>query len=108
MADDIVEDDSPELRIELEDNGAGTTVVLGGELDLSNADQLESTLQDLTKEAPVALEFDLADLDFMDSSGIAVLIRYASVANVSIVRCSESVRRLLRATGLLDFLRVAP
>jgi anti-anti-sigma factor len=47
-------------------------VALRGELDLASADGLVNWLLDISGSTVV---IDLADLTFMDSSGIAVMIR---------------------------------
>ena len=48
-------------------------VIVSGELDISTAPSLEAIVASLTAEHPERLIFDLSDLRFMDSAGIAVL-----------------------------------
>jgi anti-anti-sigma factor len=84
-------------------------VVLGGELDSSNAGILEERIAPLTTPPPACIAFDLADLRFMDSAGIAVLI--ATAAHVPVVEVrnpSAILRRVLEASGLSSVLRIAP
>jgi anti-sigma B factor antagonist len=101
------------LRIAIESSQREDRVVigLGGELDLSNADQLEAAIQAaLRDKAPhQTLIFDLADLRFMDSSGLAVLIRTAGEGiTVRLREASPVIREIVNATGLADIVRVDP
>jgi anti-anti-sigma factor len=99
--------------IETEEQPTGLVITLTGDLDLSNAAELEAVLDRVLPLPPGIhpdrLVFDLDGLRFMDSSGIALLLRSASrVTAVSIARPSDIVRRLLEATGLVEVLHVEP
>ncbi|HZU73688.1 MAG TPA: STAS domain-containing protein [Acidimicrobiales bacterium] len=96
------------LRITVRDDPAGAVIALGGDLDVSNADELAAALDPLLAAKPARLVFDLAELRFMDSSGIAQLLRSAAVVPVSVVHVSHIVRRVLEATGLIEALGVEP
>ncbi|MHB8532083.1 MAG: STAS domain-containing protein [Solirubrobacteraceae bacterium] len=56
--------------------GAGSlrTVVLSGELDLSAAPSLVSTVAELCRDGAETIELDLRELSFIDSSGIHALV----------------------------------
>ena len=81
---------------------AGTQVViLSGELDSSNAASLQERVESIPPQPTRRLIFDLTDLRFMDSAGIAVLISAAANASsVSLRNPSPIIRRVLEATGL--------
>ena len=81
---------------------AGTQVViLSGELDSSNAESLQERVASIPPQPTRRLIFDLTDLRFMDSAGIAVLIGAAANAgSVSLRNPSPIIRRVLEATGL--------
>ena len=89
-----------------------------GELDLSTATQLEGPLEDATQAEDAAVLIDLADCDFIDSTGIALIVRAwqridATAGNGGkggLVLCcqNEQVRRVLEVTGLEHSLRVFP
>jgi len=49
-------------------------VVLLGELDMDSAPDLQHVLEELIAGGPPEIVLDLSNLDFMDSSGLAVLI----------------------------------
>ena len=53
-------------------------VTLTGEVDISNVDRLHASIEPALAHAPDVAVFDLAELRFMDSSGIAMLLRAAA------------------------------
>jgi anti-sigma B factor antagonist len=91
-------------------------VEIHGELDLSTATQLEGPLEDATQAEDAAVLIDLTDCDFIDSTGIALIVRAwqridATAGNGGkggLVLCcqNEQVRRVLEVTGLENSLRV--
>jgi anti-sigma B factor antagonist len=105
-------DSSPasELVIATElDAGGAPVIVLSGELDIASAGSLEQTVGEVTAEGIERLVFDLSDLRFMDSAGIAVLVGAAKkVDRVNLRAPSPIVRRVLELTGLADVLPVEP
>ena len=99
--------DASALGIAVDPGPDGHVIALSGELDISTAAELDSTLDRLASSPAVRLIFDLSGLRFMDSSGIGALVRAAGrVGAVSIVRPTDGVRRVLAATGLLGILNV--
>jgi anti-sigma B factor antagonist len=62
----------PVLRVEAV--GTACVVSLGGELDLYNAEQVRSALVTACGELPERVIVDLAEVDFMDSTALGVLI----------------------------------
>jgi anti-sigma B factor antagonist len=97
-----LEPDSPTLEVNMRLDPTGTQVViLSGELDSSNAASLQERVASIPPQPTRRLIFDLTDLRFMDSAGIAVLIGAAAIAsNVSLRNPSPIIRRVLEATGL--------
>jgi anti-sigma B factor antagonist len=103
-------EDSAEIRIDTSVDGDGASVVLlAGELDISNAASLERTVASITADRPRRLVFDLSELSFMDSAGIAVLIGATSkVEEISLRNPSAVVRRVVELTGLTTVLPIEP
>ncbi len=59
----------------VEDDGGGVTVlVLAGELDIAHARRLGSAVQDVLCTGPAAIVIDICGVDFVDSTGLAVLL----------------------------------
>ena len=76
-----------------------------GELDVATADGLADSLIALAGSTVV---IDLADLSFMDSSGIAALVKARNqIADEShglvLTRPADNVRKVLEIVGLLDW-----
>jgi len=95
------------VQIDAHVDPSGTQIVtLRGELDSSNATSLMAAVASITAERPRRLIFDLADLSFMDSAGIAVLINTAAKTSVLLRNPSPIIRRVLETTGLSDVLRI--
>lgn len=80
---------------------------LRGELDISNIAAIEAELDPVLAQADHGAVFDLSALAFMDSSGIALLLRARErVGDVVVRNPSPVVHRILQATGLIDTLRI--
>ena len=60
--------------IEISRNGDAVVVRLGGELDLHTAGALRRTLLETVDGAPERVVVDLADVEFMDSTTLSVLL----------------------------------
>lgn len=81
-----------------------------GELDMSTAPQLEEKLTDALAEQTAAIVLDLCECEFIDSTGIALIVRTwqkldreaGGGGEGRVVLCSHNhqVRRLLEITGV--------
>lgn len=111
VADDPAHDpgrDVLTIVITQEDGGA-PMVKVAGEIDLATADQLRTALLPVLAAGPPCITFHLAGVDFIDSSGLAVLVNSANHTDEVFVRePSPAVLRVIEATGLSDILRTAP
>jgi anti-anti-sigma factor len=91
------------------DDAGSLHVTLEGELDMANVPGVEAQIAALMQSAPGRVVFDMSGVTFMDSSGIAMLLRTAErVTAVEVRNPSSSVRLVLRATGLSEVLHVTP
>jgi anti-sigma B factor antagonist len=100
--------------LEIKDSvcGEAHTLVLRGELDLSNTGELEVVIRRLCAGGAGSLLLDL-DLSFMDSSGLRVILAARDLCQESgcalaIRLSSPAVRRLFEVSGVLDRLPVEP
>jgi anti-anti-sigma factor len=83
-------------------------VAVRGELDLGTASELEGPLDEAIAAGDAAVLIDLTDCEFIDSTGIALIVRAwqrldrAADGEGRVVICSynEQVRRVLEITGL--------
>jgi anti-anti-sigma factor len=85
------------------------TVRIGGELDISNVDALDSEVARALAQGPARLIIDIGALLFADSSAIALWVRWAgSVDYFELRNPSTLVRRVLEAMGLVGKLKPPP
>ncbi len=85
------------------------TIRLSGEIDMSNVETLRRTIEPVVARASDKVIFDLGELSFMDSSGIALLLQVSAKSRtVRVLRPSPLVKRMIDATGLSDILKVEP
>jgi anti-anti-sigma factor len=98
---------SEQLKIRLEGDPQGVRITLVGEVDLATAPELDRLLDQLAEGEPGRLLIDLTGVEFMDSTGLASIVRalHAAEANghrLSVQRGSPQVQRLFELTGLVD------
>jgi anti-sigma B factor antagonist len=90
------------LEIGNERDGTTVCLTLRGELDISTAEDLEKRLQAVESNRVV---LDLRELEFIDSSGVRVLVVTArrfdeSGREFALIRGADRVDRVLRLTGI--------
>ena len=96
------------LRVTDRSDGAGLLAAFAGDLDIAGLAQLAEPVADLLARDPQPLHLDLSGLDFLDSTGVTVLIRLANrFAPVESVGATVPVRRVLQVLGLSDRLGLA-
>jgi anti-sigma B factor antagonist len=83
---------------------------LSGELDVSTTAVLDGRLRAV--DAASVMTLDLADLTFIDSSGLRVLIQHhqrfeSAGGRLQLVNVSSRASRLLEMAGLSDHLHVS-
>ena len=93
--------------------GGDDAVLIGvsGELDLASSPELERELERASSSDASLLIIDLRKLEFMDSTGLSVLVRAHQKATQSdkrfaIVKGPQQVQRLLSLTGMAERLTV--
>jgi anti-sigma B factor antagonist len=89
------------LCIAGEADGGGLAVRLGGELDIASLPDVAAQVDALLATEPQRAVLDLAELQFMDSTGVAVLLRLAHhFAPLEVRHATPAVRRVVQALGL--------
>jgi anti-sigma B factor antagonist len=92
-----------------QESGRPPTIVLRGELDALRADGAKVVVDQALEVGPEMVRFEMGDLTFMDSSGLAVLVHAANhVDKVVLVRPSELISRVIQITGLSEIFEVEP
>lgn len=74
----------------LDASGAGIVVGLTGELTFTDNGKFRNLLEDIKEKKPDSCVIDLADLTFMDSAGLGMLILLKDLADD--INCSLSLR----------------
>jgi anti-sigma B factor antagonist len=81
-----------------------------GELDMATAPKLQTTFDEVLASAPTNVLLDLQHLDFLDSTGITVLVRTRRQleergAHLTIDGLSAAAAKVLEVAGVLDSLQ---
>lgn len=91
------------LTVNCADEGARVRLALQGELDLSNMPTLEAAMETAI-ESGKKVVIDLDRLEFLDSNGLALIVRTLGRSDAErfsfVPSRSKAVRRLLNLTGL--------
>jgi anti-anti-sigma factor len=99
------------FRVDVRSENGSPLLSVSGELDLATGPTLERELELALAGEPGLVILDLRQLEFMDSTGLSVLIRAHNTAQsqgqrLGIVGGSRQVRRLLNLTGVAERLTV--
>jgi anti-sigma B factor antagonist len=96
-------------RFEVNDAGLGDApgVAVRGEVDLSVVEALEDGLEAAIRESVGAFIIDLSELDFIDSTGLQVLLRARGLLGredraLAVVCPHGPVRRVFELSGLSE------
>ena len=95
------------LTVDVDRQGTAVAATLRGELDLASAEVARAALRPAVEDGADRLELDLAELTFVDSSGLAVFLELASTCTVTVRRASPAVQRIIETTALQDLLGLA-
>ena len=92
-------------------DGDTELIAIRGELDLASGPVLEAELARISPEQTRAVVVDLRRLEFMDSTGLSIIVRahrtYAeSECELCLVRGTPQVQRLLDLTGVAEHVRL--
>jgi anti-anti-sigma factor len=97
-------------QLHLDDAGGVTVATVEGEIDLSNATELEMAISHAVGNEAVGLALDLARVDYLDSSGVTLLFNLARrVARrqqrfAVVVPAEAHVAEILSLSGATDAL----
>jgi len=102
-----------ELQIASSQLADRTVITLRGHLDAATAPALYRQFTELSRLGITRVDVDLANLDFMDSSGLTVLVAEHRRTNhdgggLVILSPNRRVIRLFQLNGLMSYLVVEP
>ena len=97
------------MEIKTEKNGTSLTVALVGRLDAVTAPDLEKAMQK-ELEGVKDLVFDLAELVYIASAGLRVLLmmqkRMKKQGSMKLIHVNKVVKEVFEMTGFIDFLTI--
>jgi anti-sigma B factor antagonist len=101
----------PLITISVEHQDRAVVVSVGGDLEFGTAASLRSTLIDVAQQGSDPLVLDLADLEFIDSTGLSLLVqakqRIESQGHRFVLRNpTERVRRVIEISGLAELFTI--
>ena len=104
---------SDEFVTSLDRDGATATVRLRGEVDVLTVDRVRGALVEALQTRPAEIVVDLAELVFIDSTGLGALIfgfQRARDAGIRfrLAHASSGVRQVLQLSGLLEVVDLTP
>ena len=102
-----------DLGFEHSEHEGWLVLAVTGEIDVYTAPALRSELQTLTESEGVKLALDLRKVDFMDSTGLGVLIGthkrlQASSGALAVVCGQPTILKVFEITGLDAIIPVRP
>ncbi len=102
---------SVSIRADEGSHGVRTVVQVGGEIDLYTAAQLREHLVDLVTDGRCHLIFDLEHVEFLDSTGLGVLLgalkrARAHGGSLQLVCSQDRILKVLRVTALNEVFQI--
>jgi anti-sigma B factor antagonist len=94
-----------DLEVETERRDDVTVLILRGEIDVYTAPRLRQTIVDLVDGGATRLVVDMEKVDFLDSTGLGVLVEGLKRVknrdgNLSIVATQDKILKIFDITGL--------
>jgi anti-anti-sigma factor len=95
--------DGSRARLDLSSAPDGLVIALSGELDLASLPAVAAPMDDVLSRAVQPVVLDLGGLTFLDSSGVALLVRIANhFGQVRTRAATGPVRRVIEVLGLAE------
>ena len=94
-----------DLSLDTRQVGDRTIVAVGGEIDVYTAPRLRDKITELVSDGHYALVVDMEGVDFLDSTGLGVLVGglkrvRAHDGSLRLVCTQERILKIFRITGL--------
>jgi anti-anti-sigma factor len=93
----------------IRDRSGLLTLTITGELDIASVGAVEEAIEEILTGECRRVVFELGDLTFMDSSGLALMLQVSKkVEMVEVHHATPIVHRVIEATGLDEILGLQP
>ncbi len=88
--------------------GKTAVIDVSGDIDMTSSPAFQDSLMDVLAEGPARVVVNLADVPFMDSSGVATLVKVyrkarSTGASMALAALGERVRGIFEVTKLDSF-----
>ena len=97
------------MTIEKKINGEAVTLVVSGRLDTQTAPELENELDSILSGLK-ELTFDFANLEYVSSAGLRVILKAQKAMNaqgsMKLTGVNDSIMEVFDITGFLDILTI--
>jgi anti-anti-sigma factor len=93
--------DPPRLTVTIDRESIPVIVILAGEIDVETAEGLRDTLDDLSRGTHDVV-LDMHQVEFMDSSGLGLLLAARKRGRFTLRGLSDRALRLFQMTGLYE------
>ena len=97
------------MTINKTQNGSSLTIALGGRLDTTTAPELEAVVKD-SLDSVTELVFDMAELDYISSAGLRVLLGAQKTMNkqgtMVVKNVNDDINEIFDVTGFVDILTI--
>ncbi len=102
-----------DLDVSTREEGGRVVVAAIGEVDVFTAPQLDAELSRLTGDGRTDLVVDLSRVDFLDSTGLSVLVKTLkrvreADGRLDVVVTADRVAKVFRLTGLDQLIPLHP
>jgi anti-sigma B factor antagonist len=95
--------DGPRASLDVSSADDGLVIALAGELDLASLPAVAGPMDDVLSRPAQPVVLDLGGLTFLDSSGVALLVRIANhFGQVRTRAATAPVRRVIEVLGLAE------
>ncbi|MCI8523212.1 MAG: STAS domain-containing protein [Lachnospiraceae bacterium] len=97
------------MKITKNQNGNSLCLALEGRLDTNTAPELENTIKGAI-EGVEELTIDMADLDYLSSAGLRVLLGAQKIMNkqgsMRVIHVNDTIMEIFEVTGFADILTI--
>ncbi|MFW5808026.1 MAG: STAS domain-containing protein [Spirochaetota bacterium] len=95
------------MDISVQDSGSAVSIFVSGDIEMMTIKEFKDKLLALGKETEKDIELDMGEVNYIDSSGVGVLISLLKLQKkkgktVKITRVSDKVLNVLKLSSLAD------
>lgn len=95
------------MKIEIKENDSLVDIIVNGDIEMMTIKEFKEKLFDIGQNVDKDVELDLSSVDYIDSSGVGVLISLMKLQkkkgkNFKIAKVSSQVMNVLQLSSLSD------